>query len=71
MEKIPKTNHHINSLDGQPVQDSAVAGQTTVMVQVAGNVRFGEKGSVPFQQNFLLAARDGKWKIVTDTFRSQ
>lgn len=57
MEKIPKTNHHINSLDGQPVQDSAVAGQTTVMVQVAGNVRFGEKGSVPFQQNFLLTAK--------------
>jgi len=35
LEKVPKTFHFVNSLDGQPVQDSAVAGQTTVMVQVS------------------------------------
>lgn len=69
--KIPKTDHHIQSLDGQPVEDNAVAGQTTVLVQVAGTVRFGDKGPSPFQQNFMLTAMDHKWKVATDTFRSQ
>ena len=25
----------------------------------------------PFQQNFMITDQDSKWKVVTDTFRSQ
>ncbi len=60
------------SLSAQPVLASAVAGQTTVTVQVAGNVKFSNQKKKPFQQNFLLIADAGdKWKIATESFRSQ
>jgi hypothetical protein len=39
LERIPKSSHHIQSLDGQPVQDSAVAGQTTVLIQVSSSLQ--------------------------------
>ena len=57
--------------DAQPVHDSAVGGQTTVLVTVAGTVKYGSSQPVNFQQNFLITAKDAKWKVVTDTFRSQ
>lgn len=34
MEKLPKSNTFLNSLDAQPVHDSAVQGKTTVLVVV-------------------------------------
>ena len=71
LEKIPKSSTYIQSLDTQPVHDSAVGGQTTVLVTVAGTVKYGHSHPVNFQQNFLITAKDGKWKVVTDTFRSQ
>ena len=57
--------------DAQPVHDSAVSGQTTVLVTVAGTVKYGHSQPVGFQQNFLITAKEAKWKVVTDTFRSQ
>lgn len=71
LEKLPKSSHYLQSLDAQPVHDSAVAGQTTVLVNVAGTVKYGTSQPSNFQQNFLLTAKDAKWKVVTDTFRSQ
>ena len=71
LEKLPNSSTYVNCLDAQPVHDSAVGGNTTVLVTVAGTVRFGASQPAAFQQNFLLAAKDSKWKIVTDTFRSQ
>ena len=71
LEKLPNSSTYVNCLDSQPVHDSAVGGQTTVLVTVAGTVKYGGSQPAGFQQNFLLAAKDGKWKIVTDTFRSQ
>lgn len=71
IEKIPKSSTFVNSLDAQPVHDTAVAGQTTVLVTVAGTVKYGATQPVGFQQNFLITAKDAKWKVVTDTFRSQ
>ena len=35
MEKLPKSNTFLNSLDAQPVHDSAVQGKTTVLVVVS------------------------------------
>lgn len=71
LEKIPKSSTFVQSLDAQPVHDSAVGGQTTVLVTVAGTVKYGASQPVNFQQNFLITAKDAKWKVVTDTFRSQ
>ena len=71
IEKIPKSSTYVQSLDAQPVHDTAVAGQTTVLVTVTGTVKYGTTQPVGFQQNFLITAKDAKWKVVTDTFRSQ
>jgi len=71
IDKIPKSSTFVQSLDAQPVHDSAVGGQTTVLVTVAGTVKYGTTQPVGFQQNFLITAKDAKWKVVTDTFRSQ
>jgi hypothetical protein len=85
-EKLPKTNTYLNSLDAQPVHDSAVQGQTTLLVivsivhlvhpftacgQVSGTMKLGSSAPKLFQENFMLTAKDSKWKIVADTFRSQ
>ena len=71
LEMIPKASTRVQSLDAQPVHDIAVSGQTTVLVNVAGTVVYGQSQPMNFQQNFLITAKDAKWKIVTDTFRSQ
>ena len=71
LDKLPKSSTYVQSLDAQPVHDTAVAGQTTVLVNVAGTVKYGNSQPVNFQQNFLLTAKESKWKVVTDTFRSQ
>jgi len=71
LDNIPKTSTYVQSLDAQPVHDSAVGGQTTVLVTVAGTVKYGHSQPVGFQQNFLITAKEAKWKVVTDTFRSQ
>eukprot|EP00088_Acartia_fossae_P010228 TRINITY_DN15074_c0_g1_i1.p1 TRINITY_DN15074_c0_g1~~TRINITY_DN15074_c0_g1_i1.p1 ORF type:complete len:152 (-),score=26.89 TRINITY_DN15074_c0_g1_i1:137-544(-) len=71
LDRLPKSSHTIHNLDSQPVADSAVGGQTTVLVQVSGNVRYDANPSVPFQQNFLLTDSDSKWKVAVDNFRTQ
>ena len=71
LDKIPKTDHQVSSLDAQPVASAFVGGQTTVMVQVAGNVSFQDMKTKPFQQTFLLTAQGEHWKVATDTFRHQ
>jgi len=71
MEKLPKSNTFLNSLDAQPVHDSAVQGKTTVLVVVSGTMKFGATAPKPFQQNFMLTDENQKWKVVTDTYRSQ
>ena len=70
-DAIASKNHPPFHADAQPVHDSAVGGQTTVLVTVAGTVKYGASQPVGFQQNFLITAKDAKWKVVTDTFRSQ
>lgn len=41
------------------------------MILVCGFVKFQERVSRPFQQNFMITAQGDKWKIVSDCFRLQ
>ncbi|XP_044733787.1 NTF2-related export protein isoform X2 [Chrysoperla carnea] len=69
--ELPTTDHTLNTLDAQPIIDSAVAGQLTFLIQVSGNVKFQDKQPKSFQQNFMITAQGDKWKIVSDCFRLQ
>ncbi|CAH1119760.1 unnamed protein product [Phaedon cochleariae] len=71
MIDLPTTDHVINTLDAQPILDSAVNGQLTFMIQVSGTVRYQDKTPKTFQQNFIVTAQGDKWKIVSDCFRLQ
>ena len=54
LNRLPTSEHYVTSIDSQPVSDCAVAGQTTVAVQVAGSVRYQGRPKMPFQQTFLI-----------------
>ncbi|CAH1101049.1 unnamed protein product [Psylliodes chrysocephalus] len=68
---LPGTDHTITTLDSQPILDSAVNGQTTLMIQVTGTVKYQDKSPKTFQQNFIVTAQGDKWKTVSDCFRLQ
>lgn len=51
--------------------DSAVNGQLTFLIQASGSVKYQDKTSKTFQQNFIITAQGDKWKIVSDCFRLQ
>ena len=53
------------------ISDVAVGSQLTFLILVCGFVKFQEKISRPFQQNFMITAQGDKWKIVSDCFRLQ
>ncbi|XP_066985272.1 NTF2-related export protein [Macrobrachium rosenbergii] len=69
-EELPTSTHTITSLDSQPVNTEAVGSQATILVTTAGFVVFKNRKS-PFQQSFILTAKDDKWKLVSDVFRFQ
>ncbi|XP_046452224.1 NTF2-related export protein 1-like [Daphnia pulex] len=71
LEKLPVSDHQIVSLDAQPVHDEAIKGQSTIMVTVAGIVRYEKKPAQPFCQDFLITAQESKWKVVSDCLRFQ
>ncbi|VEN55354.1 unnamed protein product [Callosobruchus maculatus] len=71
MIDLPTTDHSITTLDAQPILDSAVNGQLSFIIQVSGSVRYQDKPSKTFQQNFVVTAQGDKWKIVSDCFRLQ
>lgn len=91
LEKLPSSEHHVMSLDAQPLHgtylsiegmravsfilmnftEEAIKGQNTVMIVVAGNVRFEKKPAQGFCQNFLVTAQGTKWKVVSDCLRFQ
>ncbi|XP_067003080.1 NTF2-related export protein isoform X2 [Anabrus simplex] len=70
-EDLPTSQHTLTSLDSQPVLGAVVANQLTFLMQVGGFVKFQERASRPFQQNFMITAEGDKWKIVSDCFRLQ
>ena len=51
-DKLPKSVTWLNSLDAQPVHDSAVAGQTTVLVIVSGRALCHPHGT-PHHRTFI------------------
>jgi len=51
---------------------AAVGTQKAVMVKVAGSYRIKEIGQRGFTQDFVITAQsDNKWKIASNTFRTQ
>ncbi|XP_012261867.1 NTF2-related export protein [Athalia rosae] len=68
---LPASDHSITTLDAQPITGPVVANQLTFLVKVSGQVKYHEKPSKPFNQNFLITAVGDKWKIVSDCFRAQ
>ncbi|XP_034943147.1 NTF2-related export protein [Chelonus insularis] len=68
---LPNSNHLISTLDAQPITSPAVEDQFTFLVKVGGQVKYMDKSMKPFVQTFLITARGEKWKIVSDTFRTQ
>ncbi|XP_028141139.1 NTF2-related export protein [Diabrotica virgifera virgifera] len=71
MIDLPPSSFTIQTLDAQPVLDSAVNGQLTFIIQVTGSVKYQEKTPKTFQQNFIITAQGDKWKIVSDCMRLQ
>nr|CAH7749070.1 unnamed protein product [Callosobruchus chinensis] len=71
MIDLPTTDHSVTTLDAQPILNSAVNGQLSFIIQVSGSVRYQDKPSKTFQQNFVVTAQGDKWKIVSDCFRLQ
>ncbi|KAK9877156.1 hypothetical protein WA026_016899 [Henosepilachna vigintioctopunctata] len=69
--ELPPTDHTLTTLDAQPILDDAVNGQLTYLIQVSGTVKYQERTPKTFQQNFIVTAEGGKWKIVSDCFRLQ
>lgn len=68
---LPISDHVIRTLNAQPILNSAVNGQFTVMIQVSGKVKYQDKRPKSFQQNFIITAQENQWKIVSDCFRLQ
>ncbi|XP_015520500.1 NTF2-related export protein [Neodiprion pinetum] len=68
---LPASDHSTTTLDAQPVTGAAVGNQPTFLIKVSGQVKFQDKPSKPFNQNFLITAVGDKWKIVSDCFRVQ
>ena len=57
LDKLPKTEHNVTSLDAQPVGAAFVGSQTTILVSVAGNVSFqGQPLSQPPSSTFIKAS---------------
>ncbi|KAJ8922375.1 hypothetical protein NQ315_004318 [Exocentrus adspersus] len=69
--ELPPTEHNINTLDAQPILDTAVSGQLTFMIQTSGTVKYPDRAPKSFQQTFIVTAQGDKWKIVSDCFRVQ
>ncbi|XP_046390290.1 NTF2-related export protein isoform X2 [Ischnura elegans] len=69
--ELPASESSLTSMDSHPMLDAAVGTQQTVLIQVAGFIKFQDKLGLPFQQNFMVTAEGDKWKIVNDCFRFQ
>lgn len=70
-QELPPSEHRLHSFDSQPVVDNAVSGQTTLLIQCSGMVKFDNAAERPFQQSFMVTAQGDKWKIFSDVYRIQ
>jgi len=65
------SNHRIETLDVQPVDDSMTDGKSSFLISAAGSVRFGTKSAIQkvFNHHFVVAKVDGHLKIISQTVR--
>ncbi|XP_072040251.1 NTF2-related export protein 2-like [Amphiura filiformis] len=72
LDKLPISEHTVDSLDSQPIPPELTPGQTSVAVITSGKVKFEGNKDCNFVQNFTIAStQGGTWKIVSDCFRYQ
>ncbi|CBY30455.1 unnamed protein product [Oikopleura dioica] len=66
-----ESNHRIETLDVQPVDDSMTDGKSSFLISAAGSVRFGTKSAIQkvFNHHFVVAKVDGHLKIISQTVR--
>ncbi|XP_053699218.1 NTF2-related export protein-like [Sabethes cyaneus] len=66
-QQLPRSKHIINSLEAQPICGDAVPSQLTLIIQVAGYVKFLQNRR-PFLQTFIITEQGEKWKIANDCY---
>jgi hypothetical protein len=49
--------------------ESAIPGETTIVVSAFGKVQYADNKPKPFVQTFLLTSQANVWKIVSDNYR--
>nr|XP_012804934.1 NTF2-related export protein 1-like [Jaculus jaculus] len=71
-EMLPSSEFQIYMVDCQPVHDSAMPNQTTVLVAICGTVKCEGNKQWDFNQNFILTTQalpsNTVWKIASDCF---
>ncbi|XP_041462776.1 NTF2-related export protein 2-like [Lytechinus variegatus] len=69
-DKLPVSEHRVDTLDCQPIPTEVTDNQTSVLVITSGKVKFDGKGNFPFAQNFVLTQTpNGVWKVASSSFR--
>ncbi|XP_065582618.1 NTF2-related export protein-like isoform X1 [Artemia franciscana] len=68
---IPPTQHEVASFDAVPMIVDPLPGRPSIMILVAGSVRFDKGKEKAFQQSFVLVIEEGKGRIYSDVFRLQ
>ncbi|XP_072170931.1 NTF2-related export protein 2-like [Diadema setosum] len=69
-EKLPVTEHTVDTLDCQPIPEEITENQTSVLVVTSGKVSFQGSRNFPFNQSFILTkTQTGVWKIASNCFR--
>merc|ERR1712130_286376 len=69
LKDLPISNHRIDSLDVQPVDEVMTDGTTSFLIGVSGSVKFDKKSYLNFNQHFVVSKIDNKLKIISDTNR--
>ncbi|XP_052720887.1 NTF2-related export protein 2-like isoform X2 [Crassostrea angulata] len=71
LEGLPVTEHRMESLDCQPISDKVSGGQFSIIVKTYGTVKYQNRKSKTFHQNFMLTSQNNVWRVVSDSFRFQ
>ncbi|XP_017086119.1 NTF2-related export protein-like isoform X2 [Drosophila eugracilis] len=71
IDGLPPSKHYFTNVDAQPILDPVVGELTTYLIQVGGNVEFGDQSPRFFQQSFIVTIENDFWKIISDCYRMQ
>lgn len=53
------------------ISDKVSGGQFSIIVKTYGTVKYQNRKSKTFHQNFMLTSQNNVWKVVSDSFRFQ